>query len=245
MRRQSFSIPLQLALVFALLLIGCTTLAVGSTGHAHEVLPIRNFLNVGQGQRDGVITIRNTRNHTLPVEMAVFRRIVTEDGVQTLERADDEFLVFPPQFVVPQGGSQAVRFQYLGDPDIAQSIAYVIEAQEVPVVPEGFSGITTVYNVGAALYVQPARPRAQLEISNVRREGSSVHFEVRNTGNDYSFLTLNQMQLRFADGVFDLEPEAVNEIIANPIVPPNSLRRFEMDVSAYPDGVPEIRFGRF
>ena len=86
-----------------------------------------------------------------PWKWSCFRRIVSEDGVQTLERADDEFLVFPPQFVVPQGGSQAVRFQYLGDPDIAQSIAYVIEAQEVPVVPEGFSGITTVYNLGAAL----------------------------------------------------------------------------------------------
>ena len=245
MRRQGFNIPLQLAVAFTLLLFGCTTLAIGSAGHTHEVQPIRSFINVGEGQRDGVISIRNTRNHSLPIEMVVFRRIVAEDGTQTLERADDDFLVFPPQMVVPEGASQAVRYQYLGDPDIAESIAYVIEAQEVPVVPEGFSGITTVYNVGAAVYVQPARPQAQLAISNVRRDGDIVRFEVRNSGNDYSFLTLNQMELRFADEAFALEPEVVNAIIANPIVPPNSLRRFEMDVSAYPDGVPEIRFGRF
>ena len=151
-----------------------------------------------------------------------------------------EFLVFPPQFVVPQGGSQAVRFQYLGDPDIAQSIAYVIEAQGKSRWSRRASVASPRSTMWAPpLYVQlPVRaPSWSSAMSGAR--ASSVHFRgvEKPTGEwTYSFLTLNQMQLVvFADGVFDLEPEAVNEIIANPIVPPNSLRRFEMDVSAYPD----------
>lgn len=244
MRRHTFSMPVQLALVFALIIFGCSAITP-SEAVAHEVQPIRTFMNIGEGQREGLLTVRNTRTSALPLEIAVFRRLVAEDGTQTMVPADDDFLIFPPQMVLPQGGSQGVRFQYLGDPGITESIAYVIEVQEVPVVPEGFSGITTVYNVGAAIYIQPARPQAQLAISGVRREGDIVRFEVRNSGNDYSFLSLNQMELRFASQTFALEPGAVNAIIANPIVPPNSLRSFEMDVSAYPDGVPEIRFGRF
>lgn len=245
MRQRHARFPMQLAFAVVLLVVGCAEFSIGGGAYAHEVQPIRNFVNVGEGQRDGVINIRNTRNSDLPIEMAVFRRVVEEDGTQTMVPADDDFLIFPPQMVIPQGASQGVRFQYLGDPTLTQSVAYVIEAQEVPVVPEGFSGIITVYNVGSAVYIQPARPRAELAISNISRDGDIVRFEVRNIGNDYSFLTLNAMELNFGGERFTLEAETVNEIIANPIVPPNSLRRFEMDVSRFPNGTPEIRFGRF
>ena len=245
MRQRRAKFLMQLVLVLALLVFGCAQFAIGGGAYAHEVQPLRNFLNVGEGQRDGLINIRNTRDNALPIEMAVFRRVVEEDGTQTMVPADDDFLIFPPQMIIPQGASQGVRFQYLGSPTLTQSVAYVIEAQEVPVVPAGFTGITTVYNVGSAVYVQPARPRAELAISNVSRDGDVVRFEVRNIGNDYSFLTLNAMELNFGGQRFTLEAETVNEIIANPIIPPNSLRRFEMDVSRFPNGTPEIRFGRF
>ena len=237
-------VQVQCAMLIALLVLGSADIRLGGSAYAHEVQPIRIFLNVGEGQREGVINIRNTRDKALPVEIAVFRRIVSEDGAQNLVPADDDFLVFPPQMLVAQGSSQSVRFQYIGDPRISESISYIIEAQEVPVVPDGFTGIVTVYNVGSAVYMQPARPRAELAISNIQRDGDVVRFEVRNTGNDYSFLTLIALELIFGTEKFTLEAETVNEIIRNPIVPPNSLRRFEMDVSRFPDGTPEIRFGR-
>lgn len=93
-------------------------IATAGLAIAYEVEPMRIILDLGSGRTSTVITINNTRDSDLPVEIVMKRRIVHPDGTQEFLPAEDDFSVFPPQALVPAGQSQAVRISYIGDPDL-------------------------------------------------------------------------------------------------------------------------------
>ncbi|MEH6664968.1 MAG: fimbria/pilus periplasmic chaperone, partial [Brevundimonas sp.] len=144
---------------------------LATTAAAHEVTPMRVFLAPHAGQSSAVVTVANSRTDPLPFEVRVLRREVAPDGAQTFSPAEEQFAVFPPQALVAPQQSQAIRFQYIGDPALAQSAAYVLQVKEVPVMPEGFSGVITVYDFGVAVYVQADDARAEIAVTAVERDG--------------------------------------------------------------------------
>ena len=88
---------------------------------AYEVEPMRLILDLGSNRTSTVISITNTRETRLPVEIVMKRRIVHPDGRQEFVVADEDFSVFPPLALIEPGESQAVRLTYIGDPTITDS----------------------------------------------------------------------------------------------------------------------------
>ena len=68
----------KLMLMFARMLIVAPVVLLGGLVSAHEVQPVRQILNLGQGNYESVITVRNTRNRDLTVEMVALRRVVAK-----------------------------------------------------------------------------------------------------------------------------------------------------------------------
>ncbi len=200
-------------------------MAMAAAAHAYEVTPMRIFLQPERGQTSATITINNVREDPLPVEIEVFRRLVTPDGEQTFEPADDDFIVFPPQVQIAAGQSQAVRFQFAGTIG-AESEAYVVQVTEVPVNRLAGTGIQFTYNFGVAVYLQPARARARLSVRNSVVTDGALRFDVVNSGNDFGFLTGQELQYRIGADRVTLTPDELGEIVSNPIVPPNAVRHF-------------------
>ncbi|MBJ7447905.1 MAG: molecular chaperone [Brevundimonas sp.] len=225
----------------ALLLTGT---AATSPALAHEVSPMRVFLTPADGVRSSVVTIVNDRDSDLPIEIEFRRRIVAPDGTQTFENADEQFVAFPPQVLIGPKGTQAIRFEYIGDPDLAVSQSYVLQVKEVPVLPENFSGVLTVYNFGVAVYLTADGARAELERPVVvSRDDSQVRFQIQNTGTDYGFLSQRIVRLRAGGETVTLDPEQVAEQIENPIIPPNSTREFALKTDGLPPGEVTIEVG--
>jgi P pilus assembly chaperone PapD len=218
-------------------------LCLSAPAWAHEVTPMRVFLAPHAGQSSAVVTVANSRTDPLPFEVRVLRRDVAPDGAQTFTQADDQFAVFPPQALVAPQQSQAIRFQYIGDPALAQSAAYVLQVKEVPVLPEGFSGVITVYDFGVAVYVQAPNARADIAVSAVEREGDDVRFSVVNSGSDYAFLAQRVVTVSAGGQQRALDPETVAEQIENPILPPNSTRHFSLNVPGLPPGAAAVDVG--
>src|SRR3546814_9029430 len=50
--------------------------------------------------------------------------------------AYDQFLIVPPQGVLPGGGRQVVRLQWVGNPDLAASEAFYVSVEQLPVALE-------------------------------------------------------------------------------------------------------------
>ena len=206
----------------------------GAIAFAYEVSPMRVFLVPGEGRTQATITVNNTRERALPIEMRVLRRHVAEDGTQTFTPADDDFIVFPPQIQIAEGTSQAIRFQYVGSPDISVGQAYVVQVTEVAVSPPGFSGINVTYNFGVAVYVEPPRAVERLTVVSAQVEGGLLRFQVRNDGTRWALLNDNALAIEAGGQRVELGRELYSERIDNPLIPPNVTRTFVMPIPELP-----------
>jgi fimbrial chaperone protein len=217
---------------------------VSWTAHAYEVGPMRIFLDLGAGQTSSVFTIRNIRETDLPVEMEVYRRLVSEDGEQELVPADDDFVIFPPQVLIGGLQNQAVRIQYVGDPALSESVSYVIQVAEVPVVPDEFTGVVFAYNFGVSVYVRAPGAEDRVVFSPAERQDGGLVFTARNDGADYNFLSLHALEINANGRRVTLTPDQVAERAGNPIIPPNATRRFNLSLEGLElDDLPQAGIG--
>ena len=77
------------------------TMAMISAAMSMSLSPIHiEMASTGLGSR-AQITVTNDSQWPLPVEIAVQNMTMDEAGGRSLGRSDNEFLVFPPQALVP------------------------------------------------------------------------------------------------------------------------------------------------
>lgn len=210
------------AAVFATLFFA--TLFFEADAHAFDVTPIRADIATAGPGASIVVTVRNPGADPLPIEMSVVRRAVREDGAQNFASADDDWIIFPPQALVPAGGSQAVRAQYVGEP-LEKTGAFVLYVAQVPVDldPDGFS-VQVIHKLGVALYLNPPRSRSDIIIDDVRVTGGTATLEVRNAGDRYELLSSGELTLDVGGETLALEQAEIRELVANPLVPPQGRR---------------------
>ena len=206
---------------------------------AYEVEPMRLILDLGSNRTSTVISITNTRDTRLPVEIVMKRRIVHPDGRQEFLPADEDFSVFPPLALIEPGESQAVRLSYIGDPGLTDSQAYVAEVQEVPVSQPGFTGVVFAYNFGVAVYLRAADAEADVQLHDVRRDETGLSFRAVNNGTDYAMLTDMSLRIRIGDDTVRLDAAQLGGLVENPIIPPHASRDFHLAISDLPEG--EVR----
>jgi fimbrial chaperone protein len=150
--------------------IAVAALCAGSLIHASPafaqlaVEPL--FLEVSPGQ-SVAIRARNTSDKPMTVEMLVQRRHVDQAGVQTRVDADNDFILFPPQAVLPPQGTQVFRLQPLPGDD-AQSRSYFATVHQLPValgdVEGGGAQLQIVFAFDAAVHVVPNNAEAKPEL---------------------------------------------------------------------------------
>ncbi len=108
----TWRLALLMALVSGALPAGASAMTVSPT-HLEMV-------SIGSAAR-GRITVTNTDDHPLAVEAIMHRAILDERGVPKTSVAEDDFLIMPPQAIIPPGGTQNFRVQWLGEPLIDAS----------------------------------------------------------------------------------------------------------------------------
>ncbi|MBD0866649.1 MAG: molecular chaperone, partial [Rhodobacteraceae bacterium] len=69
----------------------------------------------------------------MAVQISLKRRQMALDGSETLSDAEEDFVVFPPQFLLGPGQVRSIRVQWLGDPQPEVELAYRIIAEQLPV----------------------------------------------------------------------------------------------------------------
>lgn len=98
----------------------------------------------------------------------MYRGAISEDGKLSLEPADDEFLVFPPQVVLEPESQQVFRIQYVGGP-LAQSEVFYASVSQIPVQLDlTESRIQVLMRFNVLVNVVPRNSAAQPTVSWVR-----------------------------------------------------------------------------
>lgn len=216
---------------------GALVLALApATAEAARVSPM--IVEVEPTGRGSVarVELTNSGQSEFPVEVQMFRGVISETGELELTPADEQFLVFPAQRVVPARSQQVFRVQYIGEPELAASEIYYMQIRQVPVViAPGQSQVQVVVNFNVLVNVIPdgASPEPVVEsISPVVRE-DVTGIEVRMTNQGTRYFTAGTRPWNVSGTAEDgtaveirLEPEEMARLIGVGVVAPGRARIF-------------------
>lgn len=230
----------RMASAFAItVVVGATFLLVRAPAYAMSVNPILVDLD-DSGSTSGQISVTNTLQTPLPVELRVERVVLDEEGKQTVTPAGGEFVIFPPQAMIPPGGTQVFRVQWAGATALTQSQSYLFTVSQLPVeLPEGVSGIQLLYDFQVVLNVRPAAAQPSISLTGTaigrNDKGEPVPvIELANAGAAHGYLSAGRLALEEVDPkgavVWSkmLEPQEIGQQIGIGLVQPLKSRRFTL-----------------
>lgn len=113
--------------------LGLLLILQAAAGDAARVTPMDVELTPSGRNSVARIEVTNGENRDLPVEIRMYQGAISEDGKLTLQPADDKFVAFPPQVVIPANGQQVFRVQYIPSGPMTQSELYYASISQLPV----------------------------------------------------------------------------------------------------------------
>ena len=206
------------------------------------------------------VEIQNINQGNLAFETRVFLMQFNEKGEMVETPADDRFLIFPPQGVLPAGGRQVVRLQWVGEPDLAASQAYYVSVQQLPVTfePKANEGIgaqvQVLYNMRALVVVAPPGAKPDVKAKAVRQLNyqppaaagtdklppvqDGVEITLRNDGRRHAMMSNYGWRLEGLDSKgqklrVDISAEELNRAVGTGYVPALGERTFRVPVPGF------------
>lgn len=220
-----------------LLIWGAIALAFSSVAaEAARVSPmIVEVTPMGRGSI-ARIELSNPGTSEFPVEVQMFRGVITETGELELSPADDQFLLFPTQKVVPVRSQQVFRVQYIGKSELTASEMYYMQIRQIPVeIAPGQSQVQVIVNFNVLVNVVPngTRPEPIFESIRpaVRQDVPGIEVRLANRGTRY--FTAGTVPWRVSGTAEDgtaldvrLPPEDMSKLIGVGVVAPDRARIF-------------------
>lgn len=191
--------------------------------------------SVGSASRTQ-ITVVNDGKEPMPVETTLGHLTLNENGERTITKAGDEFLVFPPQAMIPPGGTQVFRLQWVGDPTLAQSKSYMLNVSQVPVkLPKGQSKLQVVMSFGVVINVAahqavPALKVVGTGMTTDKQGKRRAVVTVENSSKHHALLPDGRLSLSGAGWSHTLNQTEMREKIGIGLVQPGKRRKFVMPV---------------
>ncbi|WP_229735719.1 fimbria/pilus periplasmic chaperone [Novosphingobium marinum] len=205
------------------------------------------------------VEVQNVNEGNLAFEARILRMEIDESGKIVETPADDQFLVFPPQGVLPAGGRQVVRLQWVGDPTLAASQAYYVSINQLPVklapgTTESVAAqVQVLYHMRALAVVAPPGAKPDVETTLVRsvlvelptKEGEEarppvnvVEIRLKNSGRRHAMMSNFGWRLEGFDANgdplrVDVSAEELNQAVGTGYVPALGERTFLLPVSGF------------
>ncbi len=156
---------------FAILAVFILVLATGA--YAMRVSPMVAELTTSGSGSIARIEVGNAGSALLPFETTITRIEMDSEGTLTETPGDEDFLVFPPQGLVPVSGRQVVRVQWVG-PTIEHSRAYYLSVRQLPVETDpnrersntANISINVLYTMKALIVVSPPGVRPNVQVAS-------------------------------------------------------------------------------
>ncbi len=204
--------------------------------HAMTVSPMQVEMT-STGQRSHArVSVVNNSNQPLPIEAVVQRLTLDEAGRQKTMKGGEDFLVMPPQAMIPPGGTQNFRIQWLGDPVLAKSESFLLYLNQVPVrMPKGQSGVQVVMSMGVMINVAPPKGAPALKVvsTGITTDKSGrrlATLTVENPSNTHALLPEATVRLASGNWSTTLPPAMLGDRIGIGLVQPGRRRRFTLPV---------------
>lgn len=260
------------AIAAAAVAIVAIVVVASSAAYAMRVSPMVVEMESRGTNAVARIEVQNINPGNLAFETHVTRMQFDADGNITETPADQDFLVFPPQGVLPTGGRQVVRLQWVGAPDIAASQAYYVSVNQLPVQldptePHSVGAqVQIVYHMKALVVVAPPGATPNVQAASVERiqyqpptpPGAAappptlpgVAITLRNTGRRHAMMATFGWRLEGTDTQgrplrIDISPDELNRAVGTGYVPALGERTFRLPLNdAFGPGPVRVSFTR-
>ena len=176
-------------------------------GQGLEVAPL--FLDV-VARPGGEAQLRIENGFATPAAFTVQlrRRDLAPDGTELgTSAADDEFLVYPPQFLVAPTNSQIIRLQWLGQRPLQRTEAYYLVVEQLPLTladqpSDAGAEVTMLVSVFVHLYVSPPEATSNIVITraDVQPDGQFISIDILNEGARYALLRHGVLNIECLNG---------------------------------------------
>ncbi len=206
---------------------------------AIQVQPlVLDMVSIGAHAR-GTLEIINDGAAPIPVEIAIKKLDIGLDGKTSESPAGDDFVVLPPQAVVPAGATQNFRIQWVGEPDIKKSQSYMVYVSQLPIKRKaGESGVQIVFNFGSIASVAPAGAQSGMKLVSAEaatvggKRGAAV--TVENPSAMYSYFSDAKLELDGTGWHKTLGTGELRQLIGYGVVLPGKKRRLFVPVEDVP-----------
>jgi fimbrial chaperone protein len=211
----------------------------------YRLLPMSaTFSPTGSGTTKS-FEVNNSGDVPVAIEVYMTGREIGLEGEESNPDAGDDFVVYPPQMIVPPGQTQLVRVTWLGDPDPDKELAYRIVADQVPIdfveaqqgqnVPaepgQANVSIRVFFRYSGTVYITPNGVRPEVVLTDVtQRKGKDGKDELildfENIGTAHKNLTGLEVNLTSEQGkTVTLTKDNLQGVIGENILAGNK-RRF-------------------
>lgn len=175
-----------------------------------DLLPIsREFSPSGSGAVQSYEVV-NSGKDPIAISVSVLTRSLDAAGQETNESAEDDFLVYPPQFIVGAGKRQTLRVTWLGNPVVPRELAYRLLVEQLPIdrfLPRAAEGsklnarVIVLTRYKGSLYITPDRARSDLVVDSATPDTDSMghpllKLTVRNRGTARTLLRESKFQVK-------------------------------------------------
>ncbi len=186
--KKSF-IPSIIAVVFLSL--------VSLNASALQMNPLSLTLKPSGGGAKQSVTVSNESNEPIAVQFSVTTRQQVNNK-EIRKPADNDFMIYPPQMIIPPRSTQKVRVEWLGAAQLPREQAYRLIAEQVYVSLDDNekTGVKMLMTLVGALYVQPNGMKSILKVTSVKRHGNKLALTVANSGNRHRLMKYATLILR-------------------------------------------------
>jgi P pilus assembly chaperone PapD len=219
-------------------LLAVAALAIGAfagRADAMSVTPVHVEMKSAGGHSRSQITVTNTSKTPLPIETTLESLVVDENGGRKTAKAGDEFLVFPPQAIIPPGGTQVFRLQWVGEPALAQSKSYLFNVSQVPVkLAKGENKVQVVMGFGVVINVAPTDGKPSLSVVGTTIQTTKGKRQavvtVENPTRTHALLPEGKLSLTGSGWSQSMASAEIREKLGIGLVQPGKKRKFVLPI---------------
>jgi len=215
--------------------IALLLLCVSFYSYAFEVNPLVSVLKIQEAESSFSVRVSNPTTEPLPIEVSSFELRFQDEIPGQGMPADDRLLIFPPAALIPPGGTQMVRVQWIGDLDVATDQSFLVLIEEVPVeLPKNSgSAVQMLLSFNTVVHVIPNSTAPALEIvgtpSLVNDESlHGVDLLIRNSGNGLAVGDRILLELADAGDTTVIDAVDLQQLGIELFFPPNSSRTIRL-----------------
>lgn len=174
--------------------------------HALQMNPLSVVLKPSGGGAKQSFKVTNESNQPIAVQFSITTRQQLNNK-EIRHPADKDFMIYPPQTIIPARSTQKVRVEWLGAGKLSREQAYRLIAEQVYVSLDDKedTGVKMLMTLVGALYVQPSNTKSNLKVKAVQAQGNKLAVTVANSGSRHQLMRYATLILKNGGKVISLK----------------------------------------